>query len=120
MYNPTLLVIKTGVCTVGSFLTGSLSLRNSKGHFGTGETFVFRLKDEMDAWKWSEEKQSRFIYADDSSLVVGDGALRIHSDLCNVGSTRSATFDSPPLFPTEISPIVVLEVWATTSDIGEI
>jgi len=113
---PCLLAIKdlTG-STFGAYLTSPP--RESKSMEGTGETFVFSLRPDFAAYKWTGENEY-FFKGNADSFVVGSGngkfGIWIDADL-NQGRTQTCpTFDNDPLTREGDFTIQALECWAFT------
>ena len=113
---PCLLAIKdlTG-STFGAYLTSPP--RESKSMEGTGETFVFSLRPDFAAYKWTGENEY-FFKGNADSFVVGSGngkfGIWIDADL-NKGSTQTCpTFDNDPLTRNGDFTVQALECWAFT------
>ena len=113
---PCLLAIKdlTGA-TFGAYLTSRP--KESKAMEGTGETFVFSLRPDFAAYKWTGENEY-FFKGNADSFVVGSGngkfGIWIDADL-NQGRTQTCpTFDNEPLTREGDFTIQALECWAFT------
>ena len=113
---PCLLAVKdlTGA-TFGAYLTSPP--RESKAMQGTGETFVFSLRPDFAAFKWTGENEY-FFKGNADSFVVGSGngkfGIWIDADL-NQGRTQPCpTFDNDPLTREGDFTIQALECWAFT------
>jgi hypothetical protein len=97
---------------VGSYL--SMGLHKSRGYFGTGESFVFKLSPKCEVYRATRANEY-FISTGDNELVIGGGgscALWIDGNLLAAASGPCSTFGSPPLTTNEKFDIVNLEVWA--------
>lgn len=116
---PLLMVVECDDGTiVGAFLSKSFVCRlASKGPYGTGETFLFKLRPEIFEVAWKPDPDNHgFIYcSNEDGIAVGVGeighALHINRDLLTVNSHRSPVFDNPPLVP-DGSTIAKIEIWS--------
>lgn len=117
---PLVLVAECDDGTVlGAFLSKSFVCRlTEKGPYGTGETFVFKLRPEIFELTWKPDPDNHgFIHcSNEDGIGVGVGesgyALQIHNDLLTLTSHRSPVFDNPTLVTTGRSTIRTLEIWS--------
>jgi hypothetical protein len=129
-YESTIIIIKTGDNFVfGAYCPVPLSerLNKKKSHsigsfFGTGETFLFRLRPTMEKYEWvgiklegeTDKTQELYMYADNKTFIIGSGGdgsgLEIDENLANGLTSRCNTFSNEPLFPQTAFEIQVLEV----------
>ncbi len=114
---PALIAIKdTADGFFGALVAAVEGLRPSarESFYGTGETFLFRLRPEFRVWKWTTQNDY-FVSCGIDNLLVGSGegrfGLALDADL-NVCRTQScATFGNEPLTPAEDFVVHTLEVW---------
>ena len=115
----------------GAFCSTQLANRyQNRTWFGTGESFLFKLKPERQIYKWigyqsstkgnTKPYEDYFVSANDDRLQFGGSkeplniGLTIDKDL-NEGSTRQCdTFDSTPLSTNEHFQIYEIEVFGFT------
>ncbi|VDO42463.1 unnamed protein product [Haemonchus placei] len=127
----TLLLIKTtkGV-KFGAYCSSSWAERNDRRerskskYFGTGESFVWVLEEELElpviyGWIGNNNEHpdacpQMFMAAGDKLLVIGSGdgdAIRISEELTHGMSSACQTFGSPALVPSRSFDIHELEVF---------
>jgi len=110
---PTILMIRdTNQFVFGAFLSESWKSDN-QGYYGTGETFLFKLKPDFAVYKWSQ-LNSYFILSSLQSLSVGGGGtygLWIDKDFLDGSSSDCSTFLNPVISSTSLFKISTLEVW---------
>ena len=100
--------------TFGAFL--SEAPKRSKHFKGTGQTFVFKLKPNFRAYKWTG-KDPYFFTINNDCLIIGSSngsnAIRIDANLCQGRTRACGTFDNPPLLEGgEDFTLASLECWA--------
>jgi hypothetical protein len=110
---PIVIVILTGEGEkLGAYL--SAGLRSSQHHYGTGETFVFRLTPTFEAFTWNQAGNNFFTASSPKNLSVGGGdacAIYLGEDLLEGWSGACPTFASPPLASGSPFRIVNVEAW---------
>ncbi len=129
-YESTIIIIKTSDnCVFGAFCPVPLSNRLNKqksysiaAFFGTGETFLFKLRPIMEKYEWvgielqgeTDRSQELYMYADNKSLIIGSGGegsgLEIDENLAHGTSRKCDTFSNEPLCAGTAFEIQVLEV----------
>nr|XP_040567202.1 LOW QUALITY PROTEIN: TLD domain-containing protein 2-like [Lepeophtheirus salmonis] len=92
--------------------------RVQEAFYGTGQSFLFRLKPDFQVWPWSTDNDF-FISCSSNSLRIGAGdghfGISIDEDL-NMGRTqRCATYNNDPLVESEDFVIKSLEIWTFSS-----
>uniref|UniRef100_A0A914HUA4 TBC1 domain family member 24 n=1 Tax=Globodera rostochiensis TaxID=31243 RepID=A0A914HUA4_GLORO len=92
-------------------------------YFGTGESFVWRLDEELKLpvfYTWCEQTcDNFFMAASDKFMLIGSGggdAIAIRDELVQGSSKPSTTFQSPELVPGGHFQIDELEVFGISSD----
>jgi len=114
-FEPTILLVEDAHGHVFGAYTSESWLKQ-KGFYGTGETFLFKLRptDQRGAWKWAE-KNSYFMYSTDDEIAVGGGCgkygLRIGGEWGEGLSEDCDTFNNPPLSSTARFEIRCVEIW---------
>nr|CAD2175373.1 unnamed protein product [Meloidogyne enterolobii] len=126
-----LLIIKSTTREVfGAYVSSSWAERNDvherakAKYFGTGESFVWRLDDELKLpiiYTWSDQLcDNYFMAAHDKFLIIGSGggdAIAIRDELVEGSSRASRTYQSPELVSGGQFQIDELEVWSIPSSI---
>ncbi|KAJ8354092.1 hypothetical protein SKAU_G00216590 [Synaphobranchus kaupii] len=112
--SPVLLVIKDMDKQVfGAF--SSHPFRVSDRCYGTGETFLYSFRPELQVFRWSH-KNSYFVRGHTDSLQMGGGGghfgLWLDADLFHGCSLACDTFHNQPLSMKQDFIIQDLEVWA--------
>eukprot|EP00163_Fabomonas_tropica_P018767 TRINITY_DN33166_c0_g1_i1.p1 TRINITY_DN33166_c0_g1~~TRINITY_DN33166_c0_g1_i1.p1 ORF type:complete len:814 (-),score=124.71 TRINITY_DN33166_c0_g1_i1:292-2733(-) len=89
-------------------------------YFGSGETFVWRLREQgdnaerkLEVFKWSR-KNNYFMLGKEDSIAFGGGghfALYIDADLASGSSGPCTTFDSEQLTTEQDFGVLDVEVW---------
>jgi len=98
----------------GAYL--SESWVKQKGFYGTGETFLFKLRptNQRSTWRWTE-KNNYFMYSTEDEIAVGGGegryGLRIGREWTEGQSEPCLTFSNPPLSSTPSFEVQCVEVW---------
>jgi len=113
---PSLLIVQDTMGHVfGAYVSESWS--RQKGFYGTGETFLFKLRpiDRRGSWGWTE-KNNFFMYSNEDSVAVGGGrgiyGLWLGRQWGQGSSERCDTFFNPPLAAsTPRFSIQCVEVW---------
>jgi hypothetical protein len=117
--NPSLLLVEDSMGGVfGAYV--SEAWVKQKGFYGTGETFLFKLRPEekRGSWKWTE-KNNFFMYSVDDAIAVGGGrgtyGLWLGNEWSEGLSDTCDTFQNPPL-STSSSRFTVrcVEIWRFT------
>jgi hypothetical protein len=95
---------------IGCFLPQGL--QKNKRYYGTGETFVFKVTPEFEAFRWSR-KNENFVASSLDGIVVGapDAAIWIDEQMLMGLSAECETFDSPILTSEERFKVVDIEIW---------
>jgi hypothetical protein len=111
---PVVMAVRTRSGDVfGAYL--SLGIRNSKRHYGTGETFVFTSQPHFQAFGWKgPASNSFFVSSTPTEISIGGGqtaAIWIGVDMLDGKSEPCATFGSCRLTSTVDFKIADLEVW---------
>ena len=111
-FEPIVLIVKTdGGERIGGFI--SRGLKQSKQYYGSGESFVFTLKNGVHVYHWSK-KNDYFITSSDNEIAIGGGgsaALWIGGDMDRAMSEKCETFASPQLTEEMEFRIINLEAW---------
>ena len=97
----------------GAFASETLRMRGSR-YYGTGETFVFRLRPKFSVHRWSR-KNNFFLFCKDKAFGVGGGpnfAFYCHDNFEAGSSGMCRTFDSPVLASDDHFQPYAVEVWA--------
>lgn len=83
----------------GGFAPRSWHSSTDGGYFGSGETFVFRAKPRLQLYRWTRGDNKDFLLAKGDLLAFGGSgfALALDEQLDRGWSSRSGTFDNPPL-----------------------
>ena len=136
-YEPTILVVKTTKGEIfGAYCSSSWANRNLKDdrgqrqtYFGTGETFLFTLssppskyiwvnsgktEDELTGTKAEEHKKELFMCGKHDMFAIGGGngnGLMLYEGLTLGKTENCATFDNPPLCPSEDFTVASIEVY---------
>ena len=100
--------------TFGAFLSDAP--KRSEHFEGTGQTFVFKLKPNFSAYKWTGEN-TYFFKVDHDCMIIGSSkgsnAIWIDADLYQGRTRACGTFDSPQLLEGgEDFTLKTLECWA--------
>ena len=100
--------------TFGAFLSGAP--KRSEHFEGTGQTFVFKLKPNFSAYKWTGEN-TYFFKVDHDCMIIGSSkgsnAIWIDADLYQGRTRACGTFDNPQLIDGEEDfTLKSLECWA--------
>lgn len=106
---PCIMLIKSDNGAVfGAFFTERI--KTNKDHFkGSSDNFVFQIRPTYNAYL-SSGTNPYYYFCDGKNLYIGSGgqgnALAIGDDLILGYSKSSETFNSPPLFHVQGSPMV--------------
>jgi len=113
--SPTLLLVEDMEGEVfGAYLSEAWS--RQKGFYGTGETFLFKVRpiDRRGSWTWTE-KNNFFMYSTDDAIAIGSGSgtygLWIGRQWSHGSSERCDTFWNPPLASTPRFEVKCVEIW---------
>jgi len=113
--NPSLIIVEDTMGEVfGAYVSEAWS--KQKGFYGTGETFLFKLRpaEKRGFWNWTE-KNTFFMYSNDDSVGVGGGSgvygLWLGRQWTQGTSERCDTFHNPPLASSQRFSIQCVEVW---------
>jgi hypothetical protein len=92
----------------------SPGLQDKKTYYGNGESFVFTIAPNVQAYRWTE-RNHLFILSQPQCLAMGGGgegfALQLDDELDTGVSCRSETFDNPTLSSNEFFKCLNVEVW---------
>jgi len=93
----------------------SESLHPSRGYYGTGESFLFRLSPRLDVYPWPNTN-SFFVYTTEHFISMGGGesgkyGLYIDADFSKGTSAFCDTFHNNALASTEFFECSLMEIW---------
>nr|XP_009858691.1 TBC1 domain family member 24-like [Ciona intestinalis] len=102
LHEPTVLLIKTVTdAVIGAYLSTAWEERiNSKGYFGTGESFVFKLLPEPAVYKWSGITKST------NKIPQLSDATPSRSGSCSLPPINVDT-TPPPVLPKTAEPLIL-------------
>uniref|UniRef100_A0A7S4L149 TLDc domain-containing protein n=2 Tax=Guillardia theta TaxID=55529 RepID=A0A7S4L149_GUITH len=110
----TIMLIKdSGGSAFGAFIP--FPWKQSKDFYGTGESFVFRMKPTLELFKWGGN-DSMFALTNHQGILIGGSgspAIWIDSDFNRGTSGANKTYRSRCLASDESFTCIHLEVWAT-------
>jgi len=90
-------------------------VKTKQVHYGSGESFLFKLKPVSKIFKWSK-LNDYFMYSKPDFISLGSGGggygLWLDSDFERGSSATCDTFQNEPLSLTEQFEILKIEVWA--------
>ncbi|EKX48799.1 hypothetical protein GUITHDRAFT_57514, partial [Guillardia theta CCMP2712] len=109
----TIMLIKdSGGSAFGAFIP--FPWKQSKDFYGTGESFVFRMKPTLELFKWGGN-DSMFALTNHQGILIGGSgspAIWIDSDFNRGTSGANKTYRSRCLASDESFTCIHLEVWA--------
>ncbi|EGG17208.1 TLDc domain-containing protein [Cavenderia fasciculata] len=120
LYNrsPCIMAIKDDRGQVFGAYTADPWNTEKKIHYGSGETFLFKINDHANRNKfsWTRKNDDFMLSTKEAFVSMGSGGkgvgLWIDEDLFYGSSNRCATFDNEPLASTTDFKIMELEVWS--------
>ena len=89
----------------------------SRRHYGSGETFVFKLQPQLQVFRWSQANEF-FTCSTSNEIAIGGGgssAIWIDGNLLNAYSESCSTFNSPGLTQERSFKIKNIEAWQIES-----
>ncbi|KYQ94067.1 TLDc domain-containing protein [Tieghemostelium lacteum] len=118
--SPCVMIIKDDRHNLFGAFTSDPWSTDSNVHYGSGETFLFKLSPERKKFSWTRENEY-FMLSKDSFLSLGSGktgagfGLWIDEDLLYGSSAKCETFNNEILSYSSDFKILEIEVWSSVS-----